>query len=673
MATPSIGVGAARRARAVVWLLAVGCGSSLGEPTTQPAPTPDGRPALITPGARSSRIANYRIAATLSPETFRIEATETLTWRNTGALPVRSLPFHLYMNAFKNEGTVFMRASRGQHRGQAASDKGWGWIDVSSIRIGGVELRSRAVFPDLAEGDETVMRVPLDQPLAPGETIQIDFAFTVQLPEVFARTGYKGKFAMVGQWFPKIGVRTAAGGAERWHCEPFHLNSEFFADFGTYDVTLTVPDTHVVAATGVLTAVSDAGGKRTLTYRAEDVHDFAWMADPYMKVMTGTANTARGPVEVRVYHRPMQRKFARRHLRAGIGAVEQFSALFVPYPWTIMSIIDPPLDAGGASGMEYPTLVTTAGDMFLAPEGVRVPEFVTVHEVGHNWFQGILASNEVEEAWLDEGVNEYADVLVMQALYGDATMLDWHGLTLGGSQPHQLSFPRTTWLPSAVATRAPDFSDNGTYGAATYAKTAMALRMLERLTDPVAFRRGFRRYAETFAFKHPTGRDLFRVLASELGQDVSRISDPAFYGRGGADLRVRSMRCWHPHPARGVHGTGDARNTVSAADAVAEDGFECEVLLVNRGVFLPPVDVRLRFEDGKESLHAWPRGRPWHRIRVSHLTRLESVLIDPAGKILLNDSFARRHVRMEGATAASRRAASRMHHWTQTLMQGAGL
>src|SRR5205085_1005480 len=213
--------------------------------------------------------------------------------------------------------------------------------------------------------DQTVAELPLAQPVQPGATIDVSFKFTAKLPEVFARTGYKGEFHMVAQWFPKIGVRVGPPGAEHWECAPLSAFTEFFADFGTYDVKLTVPSTHVVAATGVLVSAEDApGGTRTLTYHAEDVHDFVWMADPYMKMKPGTAKLEDGSsVDVRVYYRPEQEAFAERHLEAAKGAIERFSALFVPYPWPIMNIVDPPVDAAlGAGGMEYPTLVTTGGD-----------------------------------------------------------------------------------------------------------------------------------------------------------------------------------------------------------------------------------------------------------------------------------------------------------------------
>src|SRR5262249_30719766 len=149
-------------------------------------------------------------------------------------------------------------------------------------------------------------------------------------------------------------------------------------------------------------------GERALSYHAEDVHDFAWMADPYMQVERATVAGTFGPIEVRVYHRPSQRRFARRHLEAARRTLQAYGKWFGPYPWSNLSIVDPPWDAApGAGGMEYPTLVTTGGDIDLP--GGRFLEEVTVHEVGHNWFQGKLASNEVDEAFLDEGLNTYAN------------------------------------------------------------------------------------------------------------------------------------------------------------------------------------------------------------------------------------------------------------------------
>jgi hypothetical protein len=664
-------------ALAVVLAIA-GCGDDLGPPRTRPLPSPDGRPALLGGGApRSNRVASYRIDAKLDDAAHTVTATMTLTWTNSGASPVDSLPFHLYLNGFKNESSLFMRESGGQHRQAVASTTAWGWIEVESITLGGggPDLRPGARF---AGEDETVLDVPLPAPVAPNATISVDMKFTAKLPEVFARTGYKGHFTMVAQWFPKIGVRVGAPGFERWSCEPFHVNAEFFADFGTYDVVLVVPRTHVVAATGVLVASADnADGTRTLTYRAEDVHDFAWMADPYMDVLVGTAKVDGHDVEVRVYHRPVQRDFAKRHLAAAIGTIEQMSEMFVPYPWSIMSVIDPPMDAvAGAGGMEYPTLVTTAGDSALARPGIHLPEHVTIHEVGHNWFQGILASNEAEEGWLDEGVNEWADGVVMAKLFGPrGSAVDWMGWSAEQFRLRRALSSAADDLPTPIATAAWVFVDTDDYAEASYTRTMLALRTLENVVGRDRFAAAMQTYARTWAFRHPTGRDLFASLAESLDEDIGWFVEPAFYGVGVAELGVRSADCTSTHPPRGVFGTGADRKTIDDSAAPDTGAWTCEVVVQNTGTVPVPVDIEIRFADGTNQRHKWDHrgGTRWHRFKFERSSPITEVEIDPDHNVLLVDDVTNLEQRLEGDGRASWRAAARIGFWGQTLMSVVGL
>jgi hypothetical protein len=661
---------------AVLVGIALAACSRDGTPKPRPAPKTDDIPALRGGGAaRSTRIANYKLAARLDPVRHQLAGSETLTWTNTGTTAVDMLPFHLYLNGFKNEQSLFMRSSHGVLRGERASDTGWGYIQIDSVHLAGADLTAKLRPPAGAGTDETVVELPLPEPLAPGATIEVAFEFTAQLPEVFARTGYKGEFHMIGQWFPKIGVRVGPQGAERWECQPFHATTEFFADFGTYDVALTVPVTHTVAATGVLTDAVDAGhGMRTLSYRAEDVHDFAWMADPYMEVISGQAKLTGGTVEVRVYHRHEQRAFARRHLEAGIGAIEKFSHLFVPYPWPIMSVIDPPPEAaGGAGGMEYPTLVTTAGDSVFARRGIRIPEFITVHEVGHNWFQGMLASNEPGEAWLDEGVNEWADARVMAELYGPrGSMIDW-----AGWQAELGAFARAVQArsdsPSPIATPAYAFVDTAAYGDTTYIKTAQALRTLENLVGSQRFTAAMQTYAKQSAFQHPTERDLFDTLASELGQDLAWFTGPVFHGVGKLELALRHAGCRAVHAPRGVFGDGSAKKTVTEVEAPDLGTWTCEVIVQNTGAIHVPVDIEVKFADGSTKRLRWDdRGASaWERFTIERSSPVVEVWLDPEGKIAL-DNPTTHHYRLTGDGSAGLRAGAWFGSFAQTLMQIVG-
>jgi len=679
------------------------CQPRHGPPRVKKLPKRDETPALRGGGpARSPRIASYKIEARLDASRHTITASQTLIWTNTGASAVGELPFHLYLNAFKNEQSLFMRSSHGEMRGATASDTGWGWITVDSLTINGNELAGKLTYPHAP--DETVTIAPLVTPVEPGQAVEVQLKFTAQLPEVFARTGYKGDFHLVAQWFPKIGVRVGPQGAERWECQPHQAFSEFFADFGVYDVALTVPATHVIAATGVLTSATEAPGQtRTFTYHAEDVHDFVWMADPYMVTdptgktpFVAKAKVEDGEVEVRVYARKEQTEFAKRHLQAAVGAIERFSHYFVPYPWPIMTIIDPPMEAvDGAGGMEYPTFVTTAGDSVISRSGIRIPEYTTVHEVGHNWFQGILASNEPEEAWLDEGINTWADAIVMRDLYGPrGNGVDWRGWQADISALVDAAYDDPSKLPSPIATAAYAFVDADTYGTATYMSTQRALDTLDAHVGSGKFMAAMKTYAKDFAFKHPTGRDLYATLERELAMDLGWFFGPVFQEVGGSKLAVRTAECRRAHPPRGVFadtpkpgsgsaagsaaGSGEpkgpiATKTVTETEAPETGTYVCEVVIENTGTIHVPVEIALEFSDGAIQRVKWDdrANASWQRFVVERSAKLVEVHIDPDRKLVLANP-TQHNVRIEGDGAASLRAAARIASWTQLFMQLVG-
>ncbi len=244
-----------------------------------------------------ARVADYWIDARLDAERYEIAGTLRLSWRNRTQRSVDRLPFHLYMNGFRAEDTAWMLGARGDHRGQHFDRDRWGFIHVERVHQLARShdepptLSFEAPAPDSGtplsfseDADPTTMTVQLPEPVGPGEAIVLEIEFLTRLPQVFARTGYYDDFHMAGQWFPKIGVLEEAGG---WQAHTFTLNSEFYADFGNYEVRLDVPAEMIVAASGIL--VEDqalepdqpgATERKRLLYRASMVHDFAWAADP---------------------------------------------------------------------------------------------------------------------------------------------------------------------------------------------------------------------------------------------------------------------------------------------------------------------------------------------------------------------------------------------------------
>jgi hypothetical protein len=298
---------------------------------------------------------------------------------------------------------------------------------------------------------------------------------------------------------------------------------------------------------------------------------------------------------------------------------------------------------------------------------------VTVHEIGHNWFQGLLASNEPAEAWLDEGVNEWADSKVMTELYGPRTSgIDWLGWQAESAALRRALAEDPGSIPSPIATAAASFVDGDAYSEATYGSTMRALLTLENVVGPTRFAEAMKAYAKKFAFEHPTGRDLFDTLSKELDQDLTWFFEPVFQRVGGHRLSIRKASCEPAHAPRGVFGSGADRKLVTRLDAPAV-GYDCEVVIQNTGTIHVPVEVEMRFVDGWSKRFKWDdRGTTnWYRFPIQRSSPLAEVKIDPDNKLWL-DSPMRHHHRITGDGDASMRAAAWFATTAQTLMQVIG-
>ncbi len=228
----------------------------------------------------SERVANYDIDVKLDVDKKMLYGDEKIIWKNITKNPTNELQFHLYLNAFKSNNSTFNTKSSGRRHKEKLTSEENGWTNIKSLKIASEELAGKIKFiqpDDNNTSDSTVIVVPLSKEIIPGETLEIEIKFEAKLPKVYARTGYKDKFFMVGQWFPKLGVLEDKG----WNCHQFHANSEFFADFGVYDVNITVPKEYVVGASGIRVDSVVTDSLLTYRYHAEDIHDFAWTASTY--------------------------------------------------------------------------------------------------------------------------------------------------------------------------------------------------------------------------------------------------------------------------------------------------------------------------------------------------------------------------------------------------------
>ena len=635
----------------------------------------------LFPQPLSPRIANYDISVSLDAKEKMISATETLVWRNTSRDRITELQFHLYLNAFKNSESTFMKESGGSSRGAAMDFGGWGWINIDKIAVrGGEDLKAKMEFihpDDDNASDQTVMRVRLSRPVLPNQTITLDISFSAKMPTVFARTGYYNDFFMVAQWFPKIGVYEPAGmryaTTGQWNCHQFHSNTEFYADYGVYNIDITVPKSFVVGATGVRESERVNGDTtKTLFYHAEDVHDFAWTASPRYEVVQDTWEH----VDIRLLIQPEHRQHSGRYLQSAKAALQYFNDWVGMYPYPNLTIVDPPIKAFGAGGMEYPTLIT-GGSVYGLIEGVKLTEMVTVHEFGHQYWYGLVGNNEFEEAWLDEGLNQYSETRIMDETYGvKMSTIDLLGYKLGDLESARLGYLGMS-NPKIAPTRLNGWEYKaGGYGNLTYAKTAVFMATLERLLGRPVMDEIMRTYFERWRFRHPSSRDFIAVvneitkkrLGNKYGNDMNWYFDQVLYGTEICDYELTSIRNRRVSKPEGILDEQTKPDT-----SVTPRPYEARVVVSRLGEVKMPVDVLIHFESGKEVREQWDGQARWKEFKYTGEDKIQWAKVDPDEVLQIDMNFLNNSKALEVQSAPVWKYTVKFLFWIQNILQTSSL
>jgi hypothetical protein len=508
--------------------------------------------------AQAPEIASYQIEARLDPAAKTVTGTARITYTNPSQDTLPDLWLHLYLKAFSSLDTLWMRESGGQHRGFALDSSNLGDITLSRLALaGGADLLASATISD------TLMHVRLPQPLPPGGRVELNTAWVSKLPLVYARTGYGGRddtFFMVGQWYPKMAVYDRG----HWDTEPWHANAEFFHDFGSYDVRISVPSSYVVAGAGVPAGEQPGGdGSKTLRFTAAGVTDFAFAASP--DFLTREAKS--GSVDVALFYLPEHAGQVQEYLDTSVGSLEAYSSWYGAYPHPRLTVVDVPESASGAGGMEYPTLVT-GGSL-----GVPVPGIVgmvTAHEIGHQWWPMQTATHEGREPWLDEGLTEYSGIRYLATA---GRRIGYGAFGISAQAEGRLQYSSA---PDEPATLASWEYSQGAYGAAVYGKTAVGLWMLENVVGSQRFRAAMAEYLARYRYKHPTAADFRASLEQSLDGDLRWFFDDYLATAGVIDY---------------------------AADPIAQAGDSVTIRRI--GQVPAPVDIQIELASGAKQDRQW--------------------------------------------------------------------
>jgi hypothetical protein len=606
-----------------------------------PPSAPASRPP-VAPVDRTAAVASYTLNARLDEASHNVHGTGTLVWRNTSRASTSELYFHLYLNAFENAHTLFNRSAFTRAR-SGRSPRRWGKLTLS--RLVARELGDIDLLPSLEPHtpgdplDGTDRRLPLPRPVAPGESLTLELGWEAVLPDIVERTGVSRDFHFVAQWFPKI-ARLEPDGT--WAHFPFHPHAEFYADFGDYDVTLDVPEAMVVGASGRRVSESVEAGRRQLRQRADSVHDFAWAAWPAFE----RREERIADVDVHLLYPPGHALNAERTLEALRFTLPFFDAAYGKYPYPDLTVVHPPTFAASAGGMEYPTLITTGGP-WHQPYWSRATELVTIHELGHQWFYGLIATDEPRWPFLDEGLNSYAETLASEAMFGPSSASGLLGLELSATALHRAGMSLDVH-DSPIALPAGDFVDFVELGGLVYSRTALLFRTLGNVYGRDRLARAMASYAERFRFQHPAPDDLLGTLEQELGSEaVENARGALFHGYGvNYSVRnVRSVRRREPAPPAPDVGTG------GAPPAPASRGFESRVVIHREGELRFPVRIVLTTSNGERVEHRWDGSGRDEVILHSGEHPVSAVRVDPDDAILIDENLLDNAWRAERPTA----------------------
>lgn len=461
---------------------------------------------------------NYEMSVTFEVKNHQFNGTQRLTYFNNSPDTLKRVFYHLYFNAFQPNSMMDVRSrtladpdKRVGSRIAALDSSQIGFESVSKLTQDGINLTYTL--------SETVLEVVLDQPILPGASTVFEMEFNGQVPLQIRRSGresYEGIAYSMAQWYPKMAEYDELG----WHTSPY-VAREFYAPWGDFDVKIEINSAYVLAGTGVLQNPNEMGfgyekpgtkvkrKKKTATwhFKAENVHDFVWVADPDYKQTT--IQVPDGPL-LRFFYQPGENTQLWEELPSYcVKAFQYMNSTYGKYAWSEYSFIQ-----GGDGGMEYPMATLIANDRAgRSTRSLNSLVGVAVHELIHSWFQGMLATNESYFAWMDEGFTSFAE---------DNTLA--YIMNTSGN-PHAASYKSYfRWVATGeeepMTTHSDYFSSNMAYSRGSYTKGAIALKQLSYVMGQEVFMSGMKAYFNKWKMKHPDMNDFIKVMEDQSGLDL---------------------------------------------------------------------------------------------------------------------------------------------------------
>jgi len=601
--------------------------------------------------SQSLKIANYDIEVHLDHKGKSASCIQKLNWKNTSPDTLRELRFYMYMNAFKDLKSTYLKNTRkmfGQDL-KNRTKKEWGHIEVTqAVDRNGNDLVQNQEYIQPNDGnalDETVLSIPLEMPLLPGEVIELDMNFDVKLPRTIVRSGYGPRdFFLFVHWFPQVCVyELKVDGNWGWNSHQFMPGTEFFSDFGDYNVEIYASDHLVIGGSGCKTfsgKVLGTIGEQLVRFQAHDLIDFGWVAYPEYETYTSTY----GDTDIEILMVPEHYAFADRYLKAIEQSLEYLEKHVGKYPYPKITVVDPPTHTLNSGFMEYPMMITGA-TAYGIPRSVRSVESLVIHEFTHMYFMASLASNEKEEAWLDEGFVTYFEDRILDHYYGNqSSLFDVLGARSGNAQQSRNEYVSME-NPNLGKIARPGWEFDGGFKSLIYAKTATAFKTMERIIGSDIMDEIIKTYFERHKFTHPKEADLRKIIKEVLEKNTSNFDSDKYLNQvlhATSSINFKMV---------------DINNSTKTIEAIREGNFEIgtEVLII--------------FKDGSSKTVNWKGSEKHFKHTFSSSKEVISAHIDPEQKIYLDLNLNNNSITLDPNKKPLYKYAAKLGHWLQAVSQ----
>lgn len=606
-----------------------------------------------------SKIANYSMKVNFDPFSKYITVEEEILWRNLTKFSTDEIQFHFYPNAYKSNNTIFAQAYYLPPEARTE-------VEVKSVAVDGMPSKFIFFQPETKNpNDSTVAKILPGKKINPSDSVKIRIEYKMKIPQSVKRLGYATgrNFFFVSQWFPKVGVFEEG----KWICSQYYPHLNFYSDFGDYDIQITTPANYIVGATGVEASKEEKDGKNLYRFVQKGVHDFVWFAtDEIMHREKIYKRKDGSEILINAYVQPEKKKYFDRYLAAVENSLDYFEKNIGDYPYQTVTLVDVPRTCA-AGGMEYPTLFTVSADLF-SPAETHQPEGVAIHEFSHQFFYGLLANNEVYDAWLDEGFATYITEKILYKYYGKeivsfpfAGYIPMHGMNLLSIGEIPVVYTVTNFnseegaecLPGyyknltigCIADTSYKLPDRSSYVANAYYKPALVLLTLENYLGHDKMVSILKDYFNTYRFKHPKTADFCSAVQKNCSEDMGWFFHYFIEGSYSFDYKINSIK---------KKGNG---NYEVLAERAGDGVFK------NNIAFYTDKDTLYREWDGKER---------WKIFYFHTNNEVIGAEIDPMRKNMLDLNFANNSLAVKTRLSAPIILSLRWFFWIQNALMTMG-